>query len=124
VEIGPGDAVLTRTGWLDVFWEDPDRFRGPEPGIGLEAANLIGDRGAAIVAADNYGVEVGPSDPDGGGLASPVHGELLRNRGIPMLELLDLRELAAAQAPVFLFVMAPLRITGGVGSPLTPLAVI
>jgi kynurenine formamidase len=123
-QIQPGDCVLTRTGWLDVFWDDPDRFRGPEPGIGMASANFIADRGAALIGADNYGVEVGPSDPDGGGLATPAHGELLRNRGIPLMELLDLRELAAAKVGVFLFVMAPLRITGGVGSPITPLAVI
>lgn len=124
VRVQPGDAVLTRTGWLDVFWNEPDRFYGPEPGIGIDAANYLGDRGASLIAADNYGVEVAPPDPSAPGHAFPVHAECLRNRGIHLLELLDLRELAATGRAEFLFSIAPLRITGGVGSPLNPTVVI
>lgn len=124
VEIAEGDAVLTRTGWLDMFWDEPDRFHGPEPGIGLGAANYLADKGAALIGADNYGVEVAPPDQAIPGYGFPVHVECLRNRGLHLIELLDLRELAATGRGAFLFIIAPLRITGGVGSPLNPIAVL
>lgn len=49
---------------------------------------------------------------------------LLRDLGIHLMELLDLEALARDRAHEFLFMVAPLRITGGVGSPVTPLAIV
>jgi kynurenine formamidase len=40
-----------------------------------------------------------------------------------LLELLNLEALAAERVREFMFVAAPLRITGGVGSPVNPLAI-
>jgi kynurenine formamidase len=117
---GTGDAVLIRTGW----WE---RHRGSaeyhdnEPGIAGDAAAWLAERDVALVGADNYAVEVQPS-PEGS--TFPAHLTLLHRHGIPMLENLDLSELAAAGATTFLFVAAPLLLQGSTGSPLTPLAVL
>jgi kynurenine formamidase len=67
-------------------------------------------------------VEVNPSgDPT---CDLPVHVALIRDRGVFLLELLDLEELAAAKAVTFLLVVAPLRIVGGSGSPVAPTAVL
>jgi kynurenine formamidase len=54
----------------------------------------------------------------------PVHLTLLHRHGVPMLENLDLAELAAAGATTFLFIAAPLLLEGSTASPLTPLAVL
>ena len=48
----------------------------------------------------------------------------VEERGVYLLELVDLEPLAVAGAWTFTFVLAPLRITGGVGSPVNPLAII
>jgi kynurenine formamidase len=48
---------------------------------------------------------------------------LIRDFGVYLIELLALDELAADRCHEFMFVAAPLRITGGTGSPLNPLAI-
>jgi kynurenine formamidase len=104
----PGDALLVRTGWLS-RWQ-PD------------CADWIDDQGFVLVGADNIAVEAGPSpDPDD---AAPLHVELIRNRGIYLMELLDLEDLVTWQRPEFLLVIAPLPLVGGVGSPVNPVAVL
>ena len=75
-----------------------------------------------LAVASDYAVEVLPSrDPDS---AVPLHIRLLRDSGIYLAELLDLDALAAEQRSSFMLTIAPLRIAGGVGSPITPVAVL
>ena len=54
----------------------------------------------------------------------PVHVHLLVERGIHIIECLNLEELAAARIYEFLFVALPLKIRGGTASPIRPVAVI
>ena len=54
----------------------------------------------------------------------PLHVELLRGHGVYLAELLDLEALAAAGRATFLFMLAPLPLTGAVGSPVAPVAVL
>ena len=118
--IGAGDIVLVRTGWLPVFFEDRAKFESGEPGIGADAAEWLASKDIAAIGADNSSVECMPWDQ---GLVSPAHVTLIRDHGIYMMELLDLEGLAQDHVHEFLFVAAPLKITGGVGSPLNPLAI-
>jgi len=121
VELQPGDAVLVRTGWLSRFDEhDPSWYEG-EPGVDVDAACWLADRGVVLIGADNFAVEALPA-PSGELL--PVHLAMLQERGVYLLELVDLEPLVAAGAWTFTFMMAPLRITGGVGSPVNPLAIV
>jgi len=50
--------------------------------------------------------------------------ELIRGHGILFSELLDLEPLAVAGRATFLFVVAPLPLVGGVGSPVVPVAIL
>lgn len=118
VEIGRGDAILFRTGWLKVWDEDKARFNAKQPGPSLEVAQWAGEREVAVMAADNSAVEAYPLE---GGLR--VHLEFLRNQGGYLMELLNLDELARDGVHEFMFVVAPLNITRGMGSPITPLAI-
>lgn len=121
VELRPGDAALIRTGWLPRFDEqDPSWYRG-EPGIDVDSARWLADRGVVLVGADNFAVEALPA---ASGEPFPVHLALLQERGVYLLEMVDLEPLIEAGAWTFTFVLAPLRITGGVGSPVNPLAII
>jgi kynurenine formamidase len=63
--------------------------------------------------------------PAGAGHAVlPVHRVLLVEHGIHIIETLALEELAASGAREFLFVLSPLKVVGGTGSPVRPLAVV
>lgn len=119
--IGEGDILLVRCGWLSMFREQgAGPFFAEEPGIGMDAARWIAETGIAAIGLDNYGVEVVPTEDRS---TAPVHRMLIRDFGVYLLELLDLDSLAADSVHEFLFAVAPLRITGGVGSPINPLAI-
>jgi kynurenine formamidase len=51
-----------------------------------------------------------------------VHTLLLVERGIHIIEILALEEIAEKELRVFTFVLSPLRIVGATGSPARPLA--
>jgi len=121
VEVRKGDAVLIRTGWGRLWAVDNARFIKGEPGIGLEAAEFLVKRNVMIVGSDNWAVEVRPY-PDRG-LFLPVHGYLLNVNGIYLIENLDLEALARDKANEFAFIVAPLKLRGGTGSSVAPIAV-
>lgn len=117
----PGDALLVRTGWLEA-WREGRSDKSATAGLHHDCAAWILRHGFALVAADNIAVEVMPSRmPD---CAMPLHIALTRDNGVYLAELFDLEALAESGATRFLFMLAPLSIRGGVGSPVTPVAVI
>jgi kynurenine formamidase len=120
VESRPGDAVLLRTGWWERH-EGAAEYFDDEPGLDDEAAHWLAARDVSIVGADNYAVEVQPSAP---GSTFPVHLTLMHRHGVPLLENLDLRELAATGRTTFLLVVAPLPLAGSTGSPVNPVVVL
>ena len=77
--------------------------------------------GSAVLGADNWPVEVAPN-PDKQ-LSLPVHQIALVVNGVHLLENLKLDELAAKGVSEFAFVMQPLKIQGGTGSTVAPIAV-
>ena len=117
VQVQPGDVALLRTGWAR-YWEDAARFiaevKGPGPG--LSAARWLSGRGIFAAGSDTVAFEVVPAP------AMPVHVHLLVEQGIHIIECLNLEELAAKRIHEFLFMAAPLKIRGGTGSPIRPIA--
>jgi len=120
-ELEPGDAVLIRTGWLSRSAGAGEEHFGVSPGIGVEAARWLADQGVVLVGADNPAIEVLPAES---GEVMPVHLLLLNECGVYLLEFANLEALAAAHATTFTLVVAPLPITGAVGSPVNPIAII
>jgi kynurenine formamidase len=117
-----GDAVLLRTGWVTQHAADKATYNWGEPGIGIDAAEFLAERGVVLIGADNWGVEAVPPASKGEGLI--VHRAMLNRYGVYLLENLDLEELTAqAGIGAHLLIVAPLRIRGGVGSPVNPLVV-
>ena len=124
VAAGAGDVALIRSGYL-AHWPDPEALaahRGAGPD--LSAAQLLADRDVLAVGSDTETFEVQPA-PDRGTPANPqpVHTLLLIERGIYILESLDLEGLARAGVREFLFVALPLAIRGATGSMVDPVAV-
>ncbi|MFC5502642.1 cyclase family protein [Lysinimonas soli] len=122
VRIDSGDCVIIRTGW-GLLWNEPHRYLGEEsgaPGIDIEAAHWLGDRGVFLVGADTGTVEV--TSPHG--LVLPVHMEMLARRGIHLLESMNLEALAETGVTEFAFFCSPLAMVGASGSPVRPVAVL
>jgi len=123
VDVQAGDIVLIRTGWQDRFLDAVSRGETPghaQPGIGLDAARYLAGRDVSAVGADNSGIEPIPF-PAGQSLA--VHIELLVRRGVPLIENMMLRDMAADQCYEALFVVGPLPVPGASGSPVNPIAI-
>jgi kynurenine formamidase len=125
VAAGAGDVALVRSGYMR-HWPDPDlmaEHRGPGPDE--SAARLLADRGVIAAGSDTETFEVQPA-PDPGSPANPqpVHTLLLIERGIYIMESLDLEPLAKSGAREFLFVALPLKIRGATGSMIDPVAVL
>jgi kynurenine formamidase len=127
VELEPGDALIVRTG------RDARREKiGAEDPIvdglgGLAASCLpwIHERDVGILISD------GTSDVMRPGAAPhlmPVHVVALVAMGMPLVDNAYLEELSrqceAVERWAFMFMMAPLSLQGGTGSPVTPLAVL
>ena len=120
----PGEVALVRTGWAR-RWDDPDAYLGVRtgvPGPSEEGAKWIAALGVRAAGADTTAFERIP--PLVGHAVLPAHRVLLVENGIHIIENLALEELAVAGVFEFLFVLSPLKIVGGTGSPARPLAVV
>ena len=93
------------------------------PGLGIETIAWLHAREVAAVASDTNMVEVYP--PEDPAVLFPLHAIAIRDMGLTLGEMFDLEVLAADGATdgVWNVDGTPLRVTGGIGSPLNPLAV-
>ncbi len=121
VTLQPGDCFLVRTGWFRArYAADPDSYFATQPGVGPDAALWLYERGMALLGTDTSGTEVIPMpDPE-----RTTHGVLLVERGVHLIEIMDLEVIAAERRSTFAFVGLPLRITGATGSWLRPIAML
>jgi kynurenine formamidase len=121
LEIHPGDVILVRTG-AGALWEDPEAFLAAG-GIDASGSRWCADRRPLAVGADNMAWDVpGEEDPELGTL--PGHLLLLVRAGVYIVEGLNLEELARDRVREFAFVCLPLKLRGGTGSPVRPLALV
>ena len=123
VEPREGGIALIRTGWAR-FWGDAKRYvtgghgaivRGPGP-TGPSARWLSG-YGIFAAGSDTVAFELVPSGME-------VHIHLLVEKGIHIIECLNLEDLARDHVKEFTFVALPLKIRGGTGSPIRPVALV
>jgi kynurenine formamidase len=117
----PGDAVLIHTGWGTLWGKDNARYQRASPGLGTAAAEWLAKQDPMLVGSDNGAVEISPN-PDKQ-LAGPVHQIMLVVNGIHLLENLRLDELAARRAHEFALIVEPLKVQGGTGSTVAPIAI-
>ena len=124
IRVGSGDVLLIRTGrWERVRQQGQWNFVGAAAGSHASIAMWLKARDVAVIGSDGVS-DVMPSGVEG--LVNPLHELVLVGLGMPILDNLDLDTLAAAAAErnrwEFLFVGVPLRVEGGTGSPMNPLA--
>lgn len=121
VQIQPGDAVLFHTGWGKHWGVDNAKYNSGCPGIGAAAAEWLAKQDVMLLGADNFPVEIAPT-PDKN-VSLPVHQIALVINGIFLLENMKLDELASKKVYEFAFAVQPLKIKGGTGSTVAPVAI-
>lgn len=127
--VGRGDIVLVRTGQYARTRRDGwgDYAGGPAPGLSLTTAGWLHRTEIAAIATDTWGFEVRPNEFDAPAF-QPLHQVVIPNMGLTIGEMWKLDALADACARGgrydFLLSAAPLPITGAVGSPINPIAIL
>ena len=125
IRVGSGDVLLIRTGrWEAVRQIGQWNFVQRAAGAHASVARWRKERDVAVIGSDGVS-DVMPSGLEG--MANPLHELVIVGLGMPILDNLDLdavaREATMRERWEFMFVGAPLRVRGGTGSPLNPLAI-
>ena len=119
VEVREGDAVLVRTG-SGAVWADRAAYEAGA-GVGVAASRWLAERRPFLVGADNLAWDL-PDRPDPELGSVPGHVVLIVRAGIHIIESLFLEDLARDERWEFAFVCLPLKVRGGTGSPVRPIA--
>ena len=126
IAVDEGDILLIRTGHVRRLSElGPWDTAQLKAGLHPTAMSFVAERRVAALGSDGNS-DTAPSTTDGVGF--PIHVLAINALGVHLLDYLQLEDLRAACEQTgrweFLFVGAPLRITGGTGSPVNPLAIL
>lgn len=119
VKIEEGDVVLIRTGWMK-FWDDRRKYLSIEkgvPGVIEGGAKFLAQKRISFTGSDTTAYDKVPPHH------LPCHVILLVENGIQIMEMLNLDELSKNRTYAFLFIALPLKIRGGAGSPIRPIAI-
>jgi kynurenine formamidase len=119
VKIEEGDVVLVRTGWMK-FWDDRRKYLSLEegvPGVIEDGAKFLAQKRISFTGSDTTAYDRVPPHH------LPSHVILLAENGIQIMEMLNLEELSKNRTYTFLFIALPLKIRGGAGSPIRPIAI-
>jgi kynurenine formamidase len=123
VEVGAGDVLLVRTGY-GALWRGDEQAYLDAAGVSKSGTLWAAERGVAAVGADNMAWDVPDErDPETGATLF-AHLYLLPQKGVYIIENLNLEELARDRCYSFAFVGIPLKFQGATGSPLRPLALV
>jgi kynurenine formamidase len=131
----PGDVVYIHTGWSE-NWKDPEpeaHYYSAGPGLGYDAAKLIGEKAVVLVALDNpFTDAVNAGQLKGGaptatgypkGFPFAIHHHFLVEAGIYQIQNAKLDELARDRVWLCCTIILPLRVRGGCGSLVRPVAI-
>lgn len=122
VELRPGDVLLVRTGYAPL-WHDEATYLDAA-GVSKSGTLWAAEQRVVAVGADNMIWDVPDErDPETGATLF-AHVHLLTQKGIYILENLNLEELARDRRHEFAFIGIPLKFNGATGSPIRPLALV
>jgi len=125
VTVDAGDILLVRTGHGRRLAELGDADAGGSvAGLHPTAMTFVADRRVIALGSDGNSDTAPSASP---GVAFPIHVLALNAMGVHLMDYLALEDLRDACISSgrwdFLFVAAPLRIEGGTGSPINPIAI-
>ena len=126
VTVQEGDILLVRTGHTQRHTDlGPWDSDAAKAGLHPTCASFMADRRIAALGSDGNS-DTTPSTTEG--IDFPIHALALNAMGVHLLDYLQLEDLVAACVREsrweFLFLAAPLRVVGGTGSPVNPIAVL
>jgi kynurenine formamidase len=126
VRAGPGDLLFVRVGHRRRRGElGPWDVARSRAGLHPDTAEYLAERQVAVLGSDSNS-DTAPSVVDG--VAFPVHVLAINALGVHLLDYLQFDDLLpaceAAGRWSFLCVIAPLRLPGGTGSPVNPIAIL
>jgi kynurenine formamidase len=120
IEICQGDVVLIRTGWIK-YWKDRKKYlsvKAGVPGIVEDGARFLAEMRIGFTGSDTTAYDKVPPQH------LPSHVILLLENGIQIMEMLNLEDLSEQRVYDFIFIALPLKIRGGTGSPVRPIAIV
>jgi len=120
IELAKGDVVLIRTGRMQSY-EDTDAYLENPPGLGMDGARYLVEKGAMVIGGDNLSLEAFPSEVEGNYI--PVHTFLLAQHGIPIMELVELEGVSKDKVYEFAFIGGSLKLRGADAAPMRPIAI-
>jgi kynurenine formamidase len=125
VRVETGDILLVRTGHTRRQAElEPWDTGNEKAGLHPTTAGFLADRQVAALGSDGNSDTV-PSTTEG--IAFPMHVLAINGMGVHLLDYLQFEDLSRHCEDQgrweFLLVVAPLRVRGGTGSPVNPIAV-
>jgi len=131
----PGDVLYIHTGWGE-NWQDPDidkTYYTNGPGLAYDAAKYLEQKAVVLVALDNpftdavnKGQLKGEAPPAQGypkGLPFAIHHHFLTQAGIHQIQNAKLCEIARDKVWISCTIILPLRVRGGAGSLVRPVAI-
>jgi kynurenine formamidase len=126
VTVEEGDILLVRTGQARRQTElGPWDTDSAKAGLHPTCVPLLAKRRIAVLGSDGNS-DTTPSATEG--IDFPIHALTLNAMGVHLLDYLQFEDLVAACEREgrweFLFLAAPLRIIGGTGSPVNPIAIL
>ena len=126
VRVGPGDLLFVRVGHrMRRSQLGPWDVAASRAGLHPQAMEFVAGRQVAMLGGDGNS-DTAPSLVDG--VAFPVHVLAIHALGMHLLDYLQFDDLIArceaAGRWSFLCVVAPLRLPGGTGSPINPIAIL
>jgi kynurenine formamidase len=124
VKVSAGDVIFIRTGrWALQKRTGPWNVGTKSAGLYASCLPWIRQRDLAMIGSD-AATDLIPSGVKGAG--QPIHEVVLASFGMHIFDNCDLEELSQTAAKYnrweFLLTAAPLRVVGGTGSPLNPIA--
>ncbi len=120
IELAKGDVILIRTGRMQSY-EDADAYLENPPGLGMDGARYLVEKGAMVIGGDNLSLEAFPSEVEGNYI--PVHTFLLAQHGIPIMELVELEGVSKDKVYEFAFIGGSLKLRGADAAPMRPIAI-
>jgi kynurenine formamidase len=126
VHVGPGDLLFVRVGHRRRRAElGPWDVAKSRAGLHPDAMEYLAERHVAALGSDSNS-DAAPSGVEG--VAFPVHILAIHAMGLHLIDYLQFEDLVpaceAAGRWSFLCVVAPLRLPGGTGSPVNPIAIL
>jgi kynurenine formamidase len=117
-----GDCLFVRTGNGRIYADpDPEPYLAG-PGVGADGARWLASRDPFLCGADNVAFDF-PGNVDAEFGTLPSHTILIVERGIYIVENVNLEPLVEIGCTEFLFVCLPMKLTGVTGSPVRPIAI-